>query len=388
MTVFGKLSLRLRITLLAGLILILSSVILTVTAAKNAGIQFANLTVNTAGSGLTMSEGLIINDAAVMTVPALTLVQAQKQFNLMSIVYLSAVLLIGVSSTYLIAGRSLRPIRRLSDTVAAITGANLRQRVPDENRHDEVGALGRSFNIMLDRLEEAFSAQKRFSANVAHELKTPLATMRAGIQVLRLEETPSVSDYENIMRTTERNLNRLIAVVDDLMTLCNEGADFETADVNLEDMLASVCEELRRVFEDKQLDVQVVCREKTVRANPELLYRACFNLIENAAKYNVPGGSISIESRADNGDTTLVISDTGGGIPEDELENIFEPFYRVNKSRSRKTGGAGLGLSIVRTIVDRHGWEITAESTAGAGSTFTVSCISRRTAAPVCVRAT
>ena len=374
----NKISLRMRITLLAGAILVLCSVVLTYAASYNAGLQFTVLT--TAAGPVTVTQGAIPQPALVESGTALLpvktlpgkLTAAKKQFNTASIIIFAVVCILGMGLVYVVAGRSLRPIRQLSRMISLITESELQYRLADEERGDEVGALGRSFNAMLDRLEMSFLRQKRFSANVAHELKTPLATINAGIQVLNLDETPSLAEYKKTLETTERNVKRLMAVVDDLMRLCDEQEVLELEAVPLREMFNSICEELKPLLAEKRLTTELDCQIQSVCANPRLLYRACFNLIENAAKYNKEGGEITIAARAEGGYGEIKISDTGGGIPLDELENIFEPFYRVNKSRSRKTGGAGLGLSIVKTIVEKHGWKIAVESAWGAGSTFTI----------------
>jgi signal transduction histidine kinase len=375
-----RISLRMRITLLSGAILLLCSAILTFGAAYNARIQFNEVTLNegsvTAVPGVVMPEEqteYYLNDAdfyASSDVPMLT--AARKQFDIANILILAVVSALGMYLVYVVAGRSLRPIRELSRAVSEITEDNLRRRIPDGNRRDEAGQLGRSFNTMLDRLEASFLRQKRFALNAAHELKTPLATINAGIQVLRLDENPSVSDYKQTLASAERNIKRLMAVVDDLLSLY-EHEEIQTEPADLENLFQSILSELRTVLEEKEIQTELYCGLKTVRCQKVLLYRACFNLVENAAKYNRERGAITIQTGAEDGCGRIVVSDTGGGIPEDELRQIFEPFYRVNKSRSRKAGGAGLGLSIVKAIVEKHGWQISVDSTVGRGSAFTIS---------------
>ena len=375
MKIAGGMSLRMRITLLAGLILVLCSIILTIASSYNAHLQFSTLTL---GNAIPVKDfvpkevtAAPVGGTPVMLTPT-AVTAAKKQFDSTGMISLAIVSILGMGMVYVMAGRSLRPIRKLSETVCAITEDNLQQRIPEETGNDEVGALGRSFNTMLDRLEKSFLRQKRFSANVAHELKTPLATINAGIQVLHLEEAPSISDYEEILATTERNVNRLMAVVDDLMRLCDEQEEFTMVAVDLGEMFESICSELRPVFEKKNIEIELQCGLRSVCGNQVLLYRACFNLVENAAKYNKENGKILIETGTEEGTGRIIITDTGNGIPADELQQIFEPFYRVNKSRSRKEGGAGLGLSIVKTIIVKHGWGISADSVLGQGSTFTV----------------
>lgn len=381
MKIMNRISLKMRITLLSGAILLICSVILTIGASYNARSQF-NATILDENPGLVLAKTVIpsgqseFNTGGAITVSPTTtapkLTEARKQFDTTNIIILVIVSVLGMGMVYVVAGSSLRPIHNLSDTISAISEDNLQERIPDENRNDEVGALGNSFNIMLDRLERSFLRQKRFSANVAHELKTPLATIKAGIQVLHLEKNPTVSNYEETFATTERNVNRLMEIVDDLMSLY-EQEEFNTVPIDLQDMFTSILRELRPILDDKHIKTELRCGLKTVYGNQVLLYRACFNLVENAAKYNKDGDRITIETKREDKVGQIIISDTGNGIPVDELKQIFEPFYRVNKSRSRKTGGAGLGLSIVKTVIEKHGWKISVDSELERGSTFTIT---------------
>lgn len=373
-----RISLRMRITLLAAAILILCSVILTIAASYNAHSQISGLSLvgPIPVQDIAIEEGKV---TALETTPIVTyaatsaVTEAKQQFDMTSMIILAIVSVLGIGMVYGVAGGSLSPIHDLSKTISAITENNLQQRIPEEGRNDEVGALGHSFNIMLDRLERSFLRRKRFSANVAHELKTPLATISAGIQVLHLESRPSITDYEETLTTIERNINRLRAVVDDLMRLCDEQETFDTASIDLQEMFISICGELQPLLEEKHIETEIQCKLKAICGNQSLLYRACFNLVENAVKYNKISGKILIETKVENEIGEIRITDTGNGIPADEIQQIFEPFYRVNKSRSRKTGGAGLGLSIVKTIVEKHGWEISVASVLGEYSIFTIT---------------
>lgn len=187
-------------------------------------------------------------------------------------IILAIVCIAGMGLVYAVAGSSLHPIHKLSKTISSMTESDLQYRIADEERNDEVGILGHSFNVMLDRLEASFLRQKRFSANVAHELKTPLATINAGIQVLNLEEDPSVSDYKETLATTERNIKRLMAVVDDLMRLCNGQEKFDVDAVAVRDMFESIGNELRPLLEEKHVETQIDCQVQTICGNSGLLY--------------------------------------------------------------------------------------------------------------------
>lgn len=378
MKIMRQINLRMRITLLVGAISILCSVILTIAASYNAHSQFTRLSL----VGPLTEQNTVIKEGRVTALEAAPIVtnagsasvtEAKQKFDLTGTIILAIVSIVGMGLVYVVAGKALHPIHDLNKTISAITENNLQMRIPEDGRNDEVGTLTHSFNIMLDRIEKSFVRQKRFSANVAHELKTPLTTIRAGIQVFHLESHPTIADYEETLATTERNINRLKDVVDDLMRLCDEQANLETDSVDMKEMFDTICCELRPIFKEKNIEAEINCNLQTIRGNQGLIYRACFNLIENAAKYNIYGGEILIETKSENGLGKIRITDTGSGIPADELQQIFEPFYRVNKSRSRKTGGAGLGLSIVKTIVEKHGWKISVDSILGQGSIFTIT---------------
>ena len=191
--------------------------------------------------------------------------------------------------------------------------------------------------------------------------------------MLNLEENLSISDCKKMLATTERNVKRLIAVVDDLMRLCDEQESFDIEPIFLQDMFTSICNKLSPLIEEKDIDTEVTCNMETILGNLSLTYRAFYNLVENAIKYNKIGGRINIQAESKNGINRISISDIGDGISVDEIGYIFEPFYRIIKSRSRKTGGAGLGLSIVKMITEKHNWEITVDSELGVGSIFTIN---------------
>jgi signal transduction histidine kinase len=380
MKILNKLSLRMRVTLLSGLVLLLCSVLLMVGATYNARLQYngiacENGTFTIVPQVTAIQEGTYSSNTQIDLKKAVgpTLTAARKQFDTINLVILGAVSVLGMGLIYIVGGRSLEPIHQLSHKISSITENDLRYRIPNEDRKDEVGVLERAFNTMLDRLETSFVKQKRFSANVAHELKTPLATIAAGIQVLNLDETPTLSECRETLATVERSTKRLIGVIDNLMCLYDEGEKGAEETVVLEDMFHSVCDELQPIFQEKNIQAEINCQVHDIVCSPSLIYRACFNLIENAAKYNQDGGKIKIQTVAEDSVWKVIVSDTGMGIPQDEIPHIFEPFYRVNKSRSRKTGGAGLGLSIVKAMIEKHGWEITVNSTLGVGSTFTIT---------------
>lgn len=392
-------SLCFRLTVMTGAILLLCSIALTLAAAHNAGAQFTAV-ATTMGS---VSVGRVSSAADEDTVdyvlmPASgaadaeeewnvslwsdgepaglatsTVMLARRRFNLAGAAALLVISVLGTAAVYFATRHALRPIAELNEQISAITEHNLDERVSGDGRTDEVGTLCRSFNVMLERLSASFAAQRRFSANVAHELKTPLATMRAGVQVMRLEPFPTPEELGEMLDTVERNTDRLGAIIEDLLRLCSGEEGFETEEVALSGLFSSIFAELGPKIEEKRIETALDCDAlPAVTGNPGLLYRAFFNLIENAVKYNREEGSIAVSAFVRNNLGVIRVGDTGIGIPQEELTLIFEPFYRVNKSRSRKTGGAGLGLAVAKTIVERHGWSICAESGPGEGTTFEI----------------
>lgn len=361
-------SLCFRLTVITGIILLLCSIVLTLSASYNARKQLSAV-ADTVSSDvkivLTPSE----KDDSSPTVGVVNVMEAQRNFNLAGLVTLIVIFILGTGAVYFATKRTMQPICNLSEQIATITENNLDERVSGGERKDEVGMLCRSFNVMLERLSNSFSMQKRFSANVAHELKTPLATMQASVQVMRLSQSPTPDECEKMLDTIERNTGRLRAIIEDLMRLCNEQEQFEKDEISLSGLFSDIFAELTPSLVEKHIQTEMDCAEyPVVMGNYGLLYRAFFNLVENAMKYNREGGSITISSSVKNNIGEICIKDTGNGIPQEELSLIFEPFYRVNKSRSRKTGGAGLGLAVAKTIIERHGWSIAVESVIETGT--------------------
>ncbi len=375
-------SLCVRLTVMTGVILLLCSIALTLSASYNAAKQLKAVAVPVPA---TIGDDTELFDPERILVtyegdPILTPIEgvasittARRDFNLAGLAALVVISVLGTTAVYFATKHTLKPIRELNRQIAAITEHNLDERVAETGRGDEVGTLCRSFNVMLERLSDSFAARKQFSANVAHELKTPLATMQASVQVLRMDEAPTGEDCLKMLDVVERNTARLRAVIDDLMRLCDEQSQLEREEVSLPKLFSDIFEELIPELEAKHIRAEIDCAQFPVVTGKEsLLYRAFFNLVENAVKYGREGGTIWVSSSCEGNAGTIRVRDTGIGIPPEELSHIFEPFYRVNKSRSRKTGGAGLGLAVVKTIIERHGWSISADSTPDIGTEFII----------------
>ena len=300
-----------------------------------------------------------------------TIKQAGNRFNLWGVAGLALMLFLGTGATWLMAGKALKPLGELTDTIEEIGGNNLSRRVEHQDRADEIGQLAGSFNHMMDKVSASFERQQRFSASAAHELKTPLATILVNLDVLDMEEKASAAQMERVLSIVRTNTERMIRLVDNLFQLPTEQSSEMCEEVRIDEMFAEILEELSAQLNAKHLSVSLSNLSGIkLTGNRTMLYRAMSNLVENAAKYNRENGSISISASQQQEDIIIKIADTGIGIPKEECERIFEPFYRVDQSRSRSVGGAGLGLALVKDIVEKHRGTIQVCSRAGQGSEF------------------
>ena len=371
-----KKSLCFQVTLTTALILFLCAALLTFFSAYHAGRQFVAV-ADKVSTALPVSstaepgpEGDITYSVPTESITSL----ARQQFNLAGIGAMFAIAALGTGLVYLTTRRALSPIHDFSQTVAAITENDLDIHLREsDGSSSEAELLHHSFNTMMERLERSFSAQKLFAENAAHELKNPLATIIATVQVSRLSP-PSPAEYRHVLSSIEANAKRMQGTLEGLLRLCDGQAGFETGEIRLEDLFADILREARPKMREMNVSASVDCSAMpAVCGNYELLYRAFYNLIENAIKYNRPGGEIRITSRALGRRGEIVISDSGYGIEPSALPRIFEPFYRTDTQRSRRTDGSWLGLSIVKSIIERHSWSISAESVPDQGTTFTIS---------------
>ncbi len=371
----NHLTLQMRLTVLTGLIVIATALCLTIISNINADTNLMRAFENQQLATAT-EPGLVIHEdrpAPIMTVspvPAATMTVAYKQFAYANVYAMVIIILVSMAVTFLTAGKVLKPVRELSHLVKNISDQNLFQRIEGFTNKDEISQLANSFNLMIQRLDTSFSSQKQFVSNASHELKTPLTIIKSGIQVLKLDENPTQGEYQEIIEVTEQSINRLILVVEGLLALTTEQLEAFSEPVALELVMADILEEMKPLIEAKELKLIVRIEEAFIVGNVELIYRALFNVIENAVKYNKVAGEVRLEISHQTRGVTVRISDTGIGIEEEELTRIFEPFYRVDPSRSRDIGGSGLGLAIVKTIVEKHHGQLNVKSQIGVGSVF------------------
>jgi heavy metal sensor kinase len=287
------------------------------------------------------------------------------------------ILLLASAGGYFLARKSLSPIALMNQQTQRITAERLSSRLDVSNSHDELGSLATTINDLLARLETSFSEQQRFIADASHELRTPLAVLRGETEVA-LEKTRSLAEYQESLALIKDEAERLSRIVEDLFILARQPIDVPIALVKEPVSLNEVVNDCVRAAQvlaarkDLQLKLDSARADLTLSGDEELLKRMLLNLLDNAVKYTPAGGEISVGLARQNGSAQIVVSDTGIGIPEAAQLHVFDRFYRVDKARSRQLGGAGLGLSIVRWIVEAHGGTIGVKSSPGQGSSFSV----------------
>ena len=287
---------------------------------------------------------------------------------------ISAVLaLLGGVATYFISGHALRPIREFSDKIEKVQAQNLADSRIEENQVKELNQLSVSYNRMLERLSDAFEIQRQFTANAAHELRTPLALMQVQLDLYHSNSHPDndADTVQMIKMVTEQNdrLNKMVKTLLDMSELQTVGRDDE---IILEALVDEVLEDLEPLAEEKNIRLIGKCKDITMIGSDILIYRLVYNLVENAIKYNHSGGQVTVTADRKEKQVYLSVEDTGAGIPEELKERVFEPFFRVDKSRSRELGGVGLGLALVREIVRVHDGNITVKSNPSGGTIFEV----------------
>ena len=282
--------------------------------------------------------------------------------------------LLGGVVTYFISGHALRPIREFSDKIEEVQAQNLSDSRIEENNVKELNQLGISYNKMLERLSDAFEIQRQFTANAAHELRTPLALMQVQLDLYNSASHPGndADTLQTIKMVTEQNdkLNRMVKTLLDMSELQTVGRDDK---IILDAIVEEVLADLEPLAVEKNIKLIGKCEDATMIGSDILIYRLVYNLVENAIKYNHPLGQVTVTAYQRNKHVYLSVEDTGSGIPNELRERVFEPFFRVDKSRSRELGGVGLGLAFVREIVRVHDGSICIKSGKTGGTIFEVT---------------
>ena len=326
---------------------------------------------------LELAAANAINQGALSIVLDVDAIERSILFDALGI--LLFVIVAGSCAAYFLIGHYTKPVQQLSAHMKEISPNTLSDSIEIEGGGEEIQELVKSFNQMTEQLDEAFAMQRRFSASAAHELRTPIAVLRTKLDVFKKKKREQ-HEYDELVDTMETYIDRLSSIITDLLEFAETSELGEVEDVSLDSVIKTVVDDLESVVQNNMINMQIDIQPKAqseaqtfiVKGNTNLLYRALYNLIENAIRYNNEEGSVNITLETRGQEGVIIIADTGVGIAPEQRELVFEPFYRVNKSRSREFGGAGIGLSLVKTILKRHGASITVSENNPQGSVFTI----------------
>ena len=310
---------------------------------------------------------------------------SKSDYRSRSLLITAIVALFGGAATYFISGRALKPLRKFSETVEKVQAQNLKDYTIEENKIAELDRLRISYNKMLIRLSESFETQRRFTGNAAHELRTPLALIQAQLDLYHTTEHPESTAVaeETIQMVTEQN-ERLSKLVRTLLDMSELQTVSRNDRIELHSLIEEVLTDLEPLAQEKKVELiqkpqsssegagEKAEDELILTGSDILIYRMLYNLVENAIKYNRTDGTVTVSAGREKNEAVLTVSDTGNGIDEAFREQIFEPFFRVDKSRSRELGGVGLGLAMVREVVRVHGGTIEVYTGKHGGTTFEV----------------
>ncbi len=283
------------------------------------------------------------------------------------------VTIISAAIAYFVSGQALKPLRKLSQQAEKIDQDSISDIRLNEDTVKEFRQLSISVNRMLDRLSESFATQRQFSGNAAHELRTPLAIMQTKLELFAAEHKNMEGDTAELVRSQAEQLDRLSKLVHTLLEMSNLSSAPRSDRIELAPLVDEIITDLAPLASQNDITMEQDCDNVVITGSDALIYRLVFNLIENAVKYNRQGGSVSVSVHKENNNAIVCVSDTGCGIPEECRESIFQPFFRVDKSRSRQMGGVGLGLALVHEIAVLHGGSVRAEPGNKSGTVFIVT---------------
>ena len=297
----------------------------------------------------------------------------KEDYKKNSLIITALLALLGGVATYFISGHALKPLREFSDKIEEVQVQNLADSRIEESKIKELNQLSVSYNKMLERLQDAFEVQRQFTANAAHELRTPLSLMQVQLDLYHSTQHPGSDEdtLQMIKMVTEQNdrLSKMVKTLLDMSELQTVGRDEQ---IIMDDLVDEVLEDLEPLAQEKNIKLIGKCKDITMVGSDILIYRLVYNLVENAIKYNHSGGQVTVTAYKEQAHICLSVADTGSGIPKELRERVFEPFFRVDKSRSRKLGGVGLGLALVHEIVRVHDGSITVKSNPSGGTIFEV----------------
>ena len=374
-------SLQLKLTLLLSLLMIISCVLMYFFISHSAvsgmdGLQNYMIKVDPQDGDSPITFN--VDPKALFPQFEQEIQETKEDFLLRSVIATTIIILLSSVCTYFLTKKALTPLQKLTSEVSQIQAQNLSTQLEVPNSKDEIAQLTSSFNEMLTRLDNAFSTQKQFSANAAHELRTPLAVLQTNLEVFEKKQEPEMVEYRQLFTMIKEQTARLSQLVGTLLDMTNLKSVPRTDQVTLEELVDEVFCDLDPVAEkagisihfddsssqDLYTDVHTPDASAlnnnilNITGSYVLLYRAVYNLVENAIKYNRPNGSVTVSVKEKNGQAMILVKDTGIGISPENQKKIFDPFFRVDKSRSRAMGGAGLGLALVDSIAREHGGSV------------------------------
>ena len=371
-------SLQLKITLLLSLLMIVSCVLMYFFISHSAvsgmdGLQNYMIKVDPQDGDSPITFN--VDPKALFPQFEQEIQETKESFLLRSVIATTIIILLSSVCTYFLTKKALTPLQKLTSEVSQIQAQNLSTQLPVPNSKDEIAQLTSSFNEMLTRLDNAFSTQKQFSANAAHELRTPLAVLQTNLEVFEKKQKPEMIEYRQLFTMIKEQTARLSQLVGTLLDMTNLKSVPRTDQVSLEELVDEVFCDLDPIAEKAGISIHFNDSSNQdlhtdVTGSYVLLYRAVYNLVENAIKYNRPHGSVSVSVKQENGQAMVLVTDTGIGISPENQKKIFDPFFRVDKSRSRAMGGAGLGLALVDSIAKEHRGTVKVLESSSAGSTI------------------
>ena len=386
-------SLQLKLTLLLSLLMIISCVLMYFFISHSAvsgmdGLQNYMIKVDPQDGDSPITFN--VDPKALFPQFEQEIQETKEAFLLRSVIATTIIILLSSVCTYFLTKKALTPLQKLTSEVSQIQAQNLSTQLEVPNSKDEIAQLTSSFNEMLTRLDNAFSTQKQFSANAAHELRTPLAVLQTNLEVFEKKQEPEMVEYQQLFTMIKDQTARLSQLVGTLLDMTNLKSVPRTDHVSLEELVDEVFCDLDPVAEkagisihfddsssqDWHTDVHTPDASalnnniRNITGSYVLLYRAVYNLVENAIKYNRPNGSVTVSVKEKNGQAMILVKDTGIGISPENQKKIFDPFFRVDKSRSRAMGGAGLGLALVDSIAKEHGGIVKVLESSETGSTI------------------
>lgn len=351
-----KLSLQWRLTLMTAALVTAACLLLNLIISHSAVTQINDMENYMLEISPDGQDSLMIGiDSGIYPNLSTQVQEAKNTFRIQSIIATLLVILSSSALTYFLAGKALAPLRQFNSKMEKIQAQNLSEPLEVPAAEDEIARLTRSFNEMLKRLNQAFTVQRQFSANAAHELRTPLAVMQTNLDVLQKHKEPTPAEYTETLQMISEQTGRLSHLVNVLLEMTELQTLQRTDEISLSALVEEVICDLAQVAAEKGVTLLQEDGEATLTGSDMLLYRAVYNLVENAIKYNRPDGTVTVGIRTEQDTVILSVADTGIGISRENWEKIFDPFVRVDKSRSRAMGGAGLGLALVKNIADQHG---------------------------------